>query len=484
MRIVGLALLLLSGGCKNSGDLFECPEGEVCEDGEVLVRERATGVSVQRVALYQSVEVLMAEDGEEKSSSVPVIAGKEALMRVFLDSSSDFVSREIVGRLTLELSEEDTTVHETTFLMDGNWSEGALSSTMNFSIAADEMTPSTKFHIELLEVEAGFQGEEGLRNSVVYPQEGMASMRAQQNNGPLRVYLLPIRYNADGSGRTPSLSDSRVNEFVEDMSALYPASTIDITVLPTKDWNREVSAYGEGWGELLQEMYYERSRKSIPFDGYLYGIFNPSGSLGQYCERGCILGLSSLAQSPNDSWARISIGLGFPGNTAIGTFLHEVGHAHGRAHAPCETRDYDYSYPYSGGMIGIWGYDIYSGQLKNPNSTADFMGYCEPSWVSDYTYEALFDRIQAVSAAADVMWPEGTPRNWQTVFVEGDGNTSLGPVIQPERPPNGFVRTVRLHNGHGEVVDTTDGFFAPYDHLPGGIMLVPELPMGAVDVSL
>ena len=135
-------------------------------------------------------------------------------------------------------------------------------------------------------------------------------------------------------------------------------------------------------------------------------------------------------------------------------------------------------------MIGTWGYDSLSGQLKNPSNTADFMGYCEPSWISDYTYEALYDRIVAVSGSADVQWPEDMSRNWQTVFVDGDGSTSMGPVIQPERPPVGFHRDVDLLDRRGEVIDTAEGRFAPFDHLPGGILLVPELSYDVVDVSL
>ena len=161
-----------------------------------------------------------------------------------------------------------------------------------------------------------------------------------------------------------------------------------------------------------------------------------------------------------------------------------VGHAHGRAHAPCETRDYDYNYPYSGGLIGTWGYNSLNQQIKNPNNTADFMGYRELNWISDYTYEALYDRIVAVSGSADTYWPDDVNRDWQTVFVDGDGETSLGPVIQPERPPHGFQRSVDLLDSRGDVIEVTEGRFAPYDHLPGGIMLVPELPQGVVDVSL
>ena len=50
MRIVGVAALALVLGCKGSGDLFECPEGEVCEDGEVVERQPVRGASIQQIS--------------------------------------------------------------------------------------------------------------------------------------------------------------------------------------------------------------------------------------------------------------------------------------------------------------------------------------------------------------------------------------------------------------------------------------------------
>lgn len=469
--------LVLGMGCSSSGDLLNCDDEDDCETGEQLVQYQARGVGINQIALYQSVKVPFVENGAEVSSGVPVVGGKEAMMRVYLSRVSGFSSREITGRLTVNSGSDAPMIYETTMMVDTGWSEGDLSSTMNFTIDAEYMTPGASFQVELLEAEVGFEGSEEASNAV-YPSEGSASLRAESTGGSLKLYILPIAYNADGSGRTPNVDEPRINKFISDTEALYPASTVDITVLPTKNWNQAVEAYGNGWGELLQEMYRERQRKSIPWDAYIYGLFVPDTSLANYCSRGCILGLSALAQSPNDDWARISIGLGFPGDSSINTFLHEIGHAHGRAHAPCQTQDYDYNYPYSGGLIGSWGYNRNRDILMPPSSYADFMGYCDPSWISDYTYGALFDRIQAVNGAADVHWPEEIPRSWQTIFVNGDGTTSLGPVVEPGRVPVGQERSVRLLDVRGDVMDEVQGHFAPFDHLPGGIMLVPELPDG------
>lgn len=476
------ACLVLGIGCSSSGDLVNCDEGDDCETGDALIQYQARGVGIHQIALYQSVKVPLVENGMEVSSGVPVVAGKEAMVRVFLSRVSGFSSREITGRLTVDSGSGDPMVYETTMMVNTGWSEGDLSSTMNFTVDAEYMTPSATFQMELLETELGFEGSEEASNAV-FPSEGSASLRAESTSGPLKVFILPIAYNADGSGRTPNVDEPRIQKFVSETEALYPASTVEFTVLQTKSWNQAVEAYGNGWGELLQEMYRERQRKNIPWDGYLYGLFVPDTSLSNYCSRGCILGLSTLAQSPNDDWARISIGLGFPGDSAINTFLHEIGHAHGRSHAPCQTQDYDYNYPYSGGLIGSWGYNRNRDTLMNPSSYADFMGYCDPNWISDYTYGALFDRIRAVNVAADVYWPEDMSRTWQTIFVNGDGTTSLGPVVSPERPPVGQEREVRLLDSRGALVEQVQGHFAPFDHLPGGIMLVPELPKAAVSIQ-
>ena len=251
MRKVGLGVLALLMACKGSGDLFECPEGEICEDGEVLVRERVRGASIQKITVYQSVAVPIAKEGEAISPSLPILAGRKTLLRVFLDSSDDFVSRDIVGRLTLEHGEDDTTVHEVTFSLNGNWNESSLSSTMNFFLEEEDVTPSTTFHVELLEVEPGFEGDESRRNNVVYPLEGMADLRAESMAKPLKVYMLPIKYNADGSGRTPNMTENRLNEFAEDMKALYPTGAVEFTLLPEKSWNQAIEPYGNGTSPRL-----------------------------------------------------------------------------------------------------------------------------------------------------------------------------------------------------------------------------------------
>jgi hypothetical protein len=94
------------------------------------------------------------------------------------------------------------------------------------------------------------------------------------------------------------------------------------------------------------------------------------------------------------------------------THAHEVGHNHGRWHAPgCGASQPDPSYPYVSdgkGYIGNtafqnYGFDIQEQSVYPYDSTYDMMSYCGPEWISDYTYEALwaYDRSQAATISKE-----------------------------------------------------------------------------------
>src|SRR5690606_7608023 len=131
-------------------------------------------------------------------------------------------------------------------------------------------------------------------------------------------------------------------------------------------------------------------------------------------------------------WAashRAAVGIGF-GTAGAGTFAHELGHNHGRDHAPCNVEG-DNNYPYPGGSIGVWGYDADEGRLKDPAQFADFMGYCYDNWVSDYSYNAYSDRIAAVngvSAQLQSLVLLGESATWYRMMVTETDIHWMSPV--------------------------------------------------------
>ncbi len=83
------------------------------------------------------------------------------------------------------------------------------------------------------------------------------------------------------------------------------------------------------------------------------------------------------------------------------TMAQELAHNYGRKHIDCgNPDDVDGGYPYPPCQIGAtgpashYGFDTRSRQPIRPDRTADFMTYTSRSWVSDYTWRALFGKIE------------------------------------------------------------------------------------------
>jgi hypothetical protein len=187
--------------------------------------------------------------------------------------------------------------------------------------------------------------------------------------------------------------------------------------------------------------------------------------------------------------------VGFTGADSTSTAAHEVGHAHGRNHAPCGgAQGVDASFPYSSGGIGVWGYDIFAKTFLSPTKGKDKMGYCPNTWVSDYTYSALFDRISALNggqpsasgsgSGSFQAMPWSIPQTFRTATVEADGSVAWGgDVSVTEEPTGGDARVATFLGAGGETVGTHTARFYPYDHLPGGVLVVPSSPLPNVGAA-
>jgi hypothetical protein len=245
-------------------------------------------------------------------------------------------------------------------------------------------------------------------------------------------------------------------------------------------WNGNVASNGSGWDSLLNAIADHRASDGAAFDEYYYGIFSPAASVQAYCGGGCVAGLGFVGGS-GDDYVRAAIGLGFGGEMSTSTAVHEVGHNHGRDHAPCGTSG-DPAFPHPGAQIGEWGHDRSTGQLKAPDAFVDFMSYCEPAWISDYTYSALLDRIQAVHGMDMFIPEERLFRTYERISVGADGATWL-PQTTIERPPIGARRTLQVTGDDG-VTRPRDAAYFPYDHVEGGLYVFEVAPESARRVEI
>ena len=285
----------------------------------------AAGVTIAKIALYQGVKRPLMSAGEDSTSTVPIIAGKQALLRVFVKVDASYDGEPVTARLYI--GESDQPIEVVGKLV--NSTEAALDSTVNFDIAGKLLDNATKYRVELLQ-----SGEGDENTSARYPKTGFAAISVTQGADTLKIKVVPVAYGADGSNRLPVVSDTQLNRLRDAFLAMYPVAKVVISLRAKIAWNQSVSANGSGWETLLDKVQSVRAADKAPADVYYLGLVRPKETLTAFCGSACMAGLGFLAPA-TDASSRVAVGIGYADDLTRETALHEIGHAHGRLHAPC-----------------------------------------------------------------------------------------------------------------------------------------------------
>jgi hypothetical protein len=212
----------------------------------------------------------------------------------------------------------------------------------------------------------------------------------------------------------------------------------------------------------------------------------------------CIAGLSYLADVPS-SGKQVGAGIGFPGTDAGDTMVHELGHQHGRGHAPCGATDgLDSRYPSQGDYamagLGSWGLDFRSNRFQSPTRTKDMMSYCTPIWISDYNYGLLAQRRLAITQAATARVIDADANSFEkpkflgfrTLLAEPSGRPVWGRPIADRTVPMGTPEIAKALDAKGNVVADVTVYRSAYGHGAFGSSLevpVPQLGWAALQVA-
>jgi hypothetical protein len=434
-----------------------------------------SNISITEIAVFQAVKTDIMNGGQWTSSrNAPLAANRPARMRVYMQPGSGWTSKDITAELRLSSGSTKFPVIHATQTLTGTASTDADPSTLiDIDIPASSLPVDAQFSLALTAPDGAMPtGDTDAR----FPTDGTTKSLELKTTGMVKVVVVPVAYTADGSSRTPDTSATMLTAYKNIMMARYPATDVSITVRAPWTYSSAIDASGNGWSEVLNAATQLRQQDGVADDVYYYAAFEPAASFDQYCGSGCVTGLSTVVDDPSTAQFRCSVGIGYTGYDSEETMAHEVGHAHGRSHAPCGgATGVDPQFPYSTGGIGVLGYDIVAQKYYPTSTSTDMMGYCDNNWVSDYTYAALFDRVAAVNALVGGGSPTGMmPQTYRMAHVDMNGNVEWGTEIQLAKEPiGGTTRDVTYLDAAGGSLGTRPARFYTYDHLPGGVLLVP-----------
>ena len=420
-------------------------------------------VGVEAAYITQAVQRL---DG-----SVPLVAGRDGLLRVFLQANLGNASTPTVqasifdprGKPVLiepvpapARSGVPTELRE--YTLDESW---------NLPIPGSALEPGNTLLVEVAPDPSDPTMDLPVRT---FPADGAPRTLDIRPVPPLRITLFPVRSggvdgNVDQDGRTAESWLTRIRQF-------YPVKDVDVKVGPVFTAPVPMGDDFEGYVELRDALEGKRlleDRKSLR---YWYGVFrlpvfSSVTGLGMFGVRGENKNRSAIGWDGN----------GAPeGQNCFSTFAHELGHTFGRYHAPCgirDTGDLDFKYPNGG--IGVYGLDVPAANVKDPGTYSDFMGYCFPRWVSDYTYEAVMDfrawELKADTGQQAAAAPDGAAGPSLLVWGSiNEGMVNWRPSFtsdQPADPPEPGDYTLECLDVHGRPL---------MPPLPFAADSVPDLP--------
>ncbi|WP_146650734.1 M66 family metalloprotease [Labilithrix luteola] len=480
------------------------PDGTAAADPQQTpLSPLVEGLTISEIAVFQGVKVSVVKSGSAITGTkrnAPIVANRPALVRVYVAPDMGWASKSVTAELRLvsESATTQTPIARDTKTISKTSTDQDANSTFNFEVDAASLPADVTFQVALT-AEDGV--DPSTESEARFPQDGTYASLGAKVSGTVRVVVVPVKYQADGSGRTPDVSQAQLDRYKQTMMARYPAANVEVTARAPWAWNSTIGANGTGFSQVLSAITQLRQQDGVSDDTYYYGALAPAASFSKFCSSGCVAGLSTVVDDVETAYLRASVGVGYTGDDSASTMAHEVGHAHGREHAPCGgAQGVDSGFPYAGGKIGVWGYDILEKTFHNPSSGTDMMGYCENVWVSDYTYSALFDRVSAVaksvgqttsgklpsgaSANANANVNVNAPAKMRVATVAEDGSLSWGGEISAVRAPSGGeLRSVAFLGDAGEEVGTETAHFYPYDHLPGGVLVMPRDPSAKANLA-
>jgi hypothetical protein len=224
----------------------------------------------------------------------------------------------------------------------------------------------------------------------VYPATGPALLNVQ-TVPPLDVTLVPVLQS--GNHLLGRVSATNKDSFLVSTQRMHPIDTFSTVLHAAYSTKTTLTLQANNsngaWGTILGEIDALRVTEHSP--RYYYGVARVPYTSG-------VAGVAyvSIPGTTPGSGQRAALGWDYlPSGSVVAA--HELGHNWGRNHAPCGgPAGIDPQYPRADGSTGAYGMDVVAKTLE-ASSLADIMGYCDPKWISDYTYRGVMNYLRSPS---------------------------------------------------------------------------------------
>ena len=365
----------------------------------------------RRIALCgNGLAAYLVQAVQSRAHPVPLVAGEDALLRVFVTAARETSEGMPAVRARFYLGGVER--HVVDIPANSNpipteLDEGDLSKSANTEIPGRIVRPGLEMVIEV-DPDGTLNPALGVPKRI--PEAGRMTV-AVRELPVLQLTAIPFIWSADPDRAVVEAAegmeaDPEGHDMLEDTRILLPVGVIDVTA------HAPVQSTSNNAYDLLAQT--EAIRVLEGGAGHYAGLMS-----------GTVTGPGGVAYiRGRSSFSRLDSHI----------IAHELGHNMGLGHAPCGTSG-DPLYPYADGSTGSWGYDFSSGRLVPPSLHKDIMSYCGPDWVSDYHFtNALRHRLHdegKPSAAKDVA---ATTSLLLWGGIDAEGNPFLNPAFVAEAP--------------------------------------------------
>ena len=374
----------------------------------------------------------ITQSSQRYAGTVPLVTNRDGELRVFVranaaNSAAPPVRVRFYSGATLV---DSLTIAAPVTGVPTTIDESALGKSWNVPLSGSRIQPGLRL---VAEVNPGGAIAEATFANNRFPASGTPLALDVRTVSTFQVSFVPVQLSA-GTGSVANRAT-----FTDFVHRLHPLNVIDASTHAVYTTAQTLTANdGNGdWEGLLGEI--EALRVTEGSSRHYFGVVHTSYG-GGVAGIGYVGGNSAVGWDFTSSAGEIA--------------AHELGHNWGREHSPCGgASSPDPSYPYASGQIGVYGFDIVA-QTLQPPTRADVMSYCNPVWISDYTYVGVLNYRQSHPGAASM--DEAAAARQPCLLIWGrvvQGRVELEPAFElttrPVLPQRAGPYTVSGHGADG-----------------------------------